>query len=225
MSTPPAVIVFDVNETLSDMSPMARRFTDVGAPAHLAQLWFAGLLRDGFGLAAAGAQRPFADLGADALRTVLHGVDLDRDPSAAVDHIMSGFGELTVHPDVPDGLRALKQSGHRLVTLTNGSTQVSEVLFTNAGVRDQFEALLSVEDAGIWKPAPKAYEYAARTCGTDLSEMLLVAVHPWDIDGAARAGMETAWINRTGVPYPQSLTAPSMQATGLTDLAGRLARP
>lgn len=222
MPTSPSVIVFDVNETLSDMSPMAQRFTDIGAPSQLAPLWFASLLRDGFGLAAAGADRPFADLGADALRTVLHGVDLDRDRQAAVDHVMSGFGELTVHPDVPDGVRALKESGHRLVTLTNGSTKVSEKLFADAGIRDQFDALLSVEDAGIWKPARGAYEYAARTCGTELPEMLLVAVHPWDVDGAARAGMGTAWINRTGVAYPESLTPPSMQATSLTDLAGRL---
>ena len=148
----PSVIVFDVNETLSDMSPMAGRFTDVGAPAHLAKTWFATLLRDGFALTAADASRPFAELGADALRTVLHGVDLDRDVDAAADHVMTGFAELTVHPDVPDGIRALRASGRRLVTLTNGSTTVSERLLGGAGIREEFEALLSVEDAGAWKP-------------------------------------------------------------------------
>jgi hypothetical protein len=44
MSPSPSVIVFDVNETLSDMSPMAGRFADIGAPEHLAKLWFATLL-------------------------------------------------------------------------------------------------------------------------------------------------------------------------------------
>ena len=43
----PTILVFDVNETLSDMSPMGQRFEDVGAPEHLAKTWFAGLLRDG----------------------------------------------------------------------------------------------------------------------------------------------------------------------------------
>ncbi|WP_198597780.1 haloacid dehalogenase type II [Blastococcus atacamensis] len=222
MTSSPSVIVFDVNETLSDMSPMAQRFTDVGAPDHLAKLWFATLLRDGFALTAAGASRPFAELGADALRTVLHGVELDRDLDAAVEHVMSGFGELAVHPDVPDGIRALRASGRRLVTLTNGSTQVSERLLTDAGIRDQFEVLLSVEDAGAWKPARTAYEYAARTCGTDPADMLLVAVHPWDIDGAARAGLATAWIDRAGAPYPQSSTPPSLRVGALTDLAATL---
>jgi 2-haloacid dehalogenase len=223
MTTAPSVIVFDVNETLSDMSPMAGRFSDVGAPGHLAKLWFATLLRDGFALTAAGASRPFAELGTDALRAVLNGVDLDRDVDAAIDHVMSGFAELAVHPDVPDGTRALRASGRRLVTLTNGSTGVSEKLLGDAGIRDQFEALLSVEDAGAWKPARTAYEYAARTCDTDPADMLLVAVHPWDIDGAARAGLATAWIDRNGTPYPQSFTQPSLRATGLTDLAHLLA--
>jgi len=223
MSASPSVIVFDVNETLSDMSPMAERFTDVGAPAQLAKLWFATLLRDGFALTAAGASRPFAELAVDALRTVLRGVDIDRDLDAAIEHVMAGFGQLPVHPDAPDGVRALRASGRRLVTLTNGSTQVSEQLFTQAGIHDQFETLLSVEDAGIWKPARAAYEYAGRVCGTDLADMLLVAVHPWDIDGAARAGLATAWIDRSGTPYPASFTRPSLRATSLIDLAQQLA--
>ncbi|MDK3257372.1 haloacid dehalogenase type II [Blastococcus capsensis] len=222
MSASPSVIVFDVNETLSDMSPMAQRFADIGAPAHLSKLWFASLLRDGFALTAAGASRPFAELGVDGLRTLLRDVDLDRDLDTAVDHVMSGFSQLAVHPDVPAGVRALRASGRRLVTLTNGSTSVSEALLTGAGIRGEFEALLSVEDAGAWKPARVAYEYAARTCGTDPAEMLLVAVHPWDIDGAARAGLATAWIDRAGTPYPESFTPPSRRATGLTDLAEQL---
>jgi 2-haloacid dehalogenase len=222
MSPHPSVIVFDVNETLSDMSPMAGRFADVGAPEHLARLWFATLLRDGFALTAAGAQRPCAELGVAALRTVLRGIELNRDFDAAIGHVMDGFAQLAVHPDVPDGVRALRRSGRRLVTLTNGSTQVAERLFTGAGIREEFEALLSVEDAPAWKPARAAYEYAARACGTDLGDMLLIAVHPWDIDGAARAGMATAWIDRTCAPYPEVFTPPSLTAASLTDLAERL---
>ncbi len=119
---------------------------------------------------------------------MLHGVDLDRDVDAVVDHVVSGFGRLEVHPDVPDGIRALRASGRRLVTLTNGSTTVSEQLLGGVGIREEFEALLSVEDAG-----------------------------------AARAGLTTAWIDRAGTPYPECFTPPAIRATGLTDLADRLA--
>jgi 2-haloacid dehalogenase len=222
MTVSPSVIVFDVNETLSDMSPMAGRFGDVGAPRHLAALWFATLLRDGFAVTAAGGAKTFAELAVSALRTVLHGVALDRDPDDAIAHVMDGFSELGVHDDVPDGVRALRRSGRRLVTLSNGSAQVAERLLGAAGLREEFEALLSVEDAGAWKPAHASYEFAARSCGTEPAEMMLVAVHPWDIDGAARAGMATAWINRSGGPYPEVFTPPTVTAGGLPELASRL---
>jgi 2-haloacid dehalogenase len=224
MPNRPTVVVFDVNETLSDMSPMAERFADVGAERHLAKLWFATLLRDGFALTAAGSSEAFARLGEGVLRQVLADVDLDRGSDDAVAHVMAGFGSLALHPDVVDGVTALRASGLRLVTLSNGSTKVAEALFDAAGVRGEFEALLSVEDAGVWKPARGAYEHAARECGTDLAEMLLVAVHPWDIDGAQRAGMSAAWLNRAGSTYPDYFTDPTHAAASLTDLARTLTR-
>ncbi len=217
-----STLVLDVNETLSDMRPVARRFADLGAPEHLAALWFTGLLRDGFGLAAAGSEARFADLAADSLRSVLHGVPVDRDADAALAHVMDGFRRLEVHPDVPEGVAALREAGFRLVTLSNGPASVAEALLGAAGLRDSFEALLSVEDAGAWKPTRRAYEHAARTCGTDPAEMALVAVHPWDVDGAMRAGMGGVWLDRDGSPYPRVFLEPTVTVRALPDLAGRL---
>jgi len=96
-------------------------------------------------------------------------------------------------------------------------------LFTNAGIRDKFEALLSVEDAPTWKPGKTSYEYAASTCGARPDEMLLTAVHPWDIHGAARAGLATAWINRAGAKYPQYFQEPKLTGQKLPDLVQTLA--
>jgi 2-haloacid dehalogenase len=222
MTQPPSVVVFDVNETLSDMAPMAHRFADVGAPEHLAKLWFATLLRDGFALTAAGAQESFAVLAREGLRLLLPGSTSSSDVEHAVEHIMLGFTTLPVHPDVAQGVRALRAAGLRLVTLTNGATSVAEGLFDRADIRDEFERLLSVDDAGAWKPARAAYEYAARVCGTELGDMLLVAVHPWDIDGAARAGMQTGWLNRAGSAYPSYFTTATYTAASLTELAEQL---
>ncbi len=219
---PPRLLIFDVNETLSDMSPMATRFEDVGAPAHLATSWFAGLLRDGFALTAVGASDSFARIAAESLGICLHGIDLDRSTSEAVSHIMDGFAGLPVHADVPDGIRALGGLGIRLVTLSNGSAAVAEALFDRAGVREPFERLLTVEDAGRWKPAPEAYAYALQQCEVDPEEAMLVAVHPWDIDGASRAGLATAWLNRTGGPYPEYFRAPDLRAASLAELAEQL---
>jgi 2-haloacid dehalogenase len=217
-----SVIVFDVNETLSDMSPMAERFAEIGAPAQLAKLWFATLLRDGFALTAAGGNGAFAKIGAEVLRGLLADAGIGTDPERAVEHVMAGMAGLGLHPDVPEGVRALRAAGYRLVTLTNGSARVAEQLFAPAGLRDQFERLLSVEAAPAWKPARASYHYAATACSTDPGQMLLVAVHPWDIHGAAQAGLRTAWINRAGANYPDYFTPPDYTVASLGELAEAL---
>jgi 2-haloacid dehalogenase len=214
--------VFDVNETLSDMAPLAGRFADVGAPELLAKVWFASLLRDGFALAATGGKDAFSRLARGSLRAVLAGAGLNRAADDATDHILAGFADLSVHPDVPGGVRILRQHGLRLVTLSNGSTDVAERLLGKAGIRGEFEQLLSVDDAGAWKPVHAAYAYAARACGVGAEKMLLVAVHPWDIHGARQAGLLTGWVNRQSAPYPDYFTAPDQQASGLETLAGQI---
>ncbi len=222
MARRPNVIIFDVNETLSDMSPMAERFAQIGAPPWLAKLWFAGLLRDAFALTAVGASEPFARIAEEALRVSLHGLPLNRGTDEAVQYIIDGFGALRVHADIPDGIHALAALGIRLVTLSNGSASVAAELLERTGLRDSFERLLTVENAGIWKPAPGAYAYALQQCRVDPTDAMLVAVHAWDIDGASRAGLATAWLNRTDAPYPGYFKAADIQLGSMTDLAEQL---
>lgn len=218
----PRLLVLDVNETLSDMSPMSARFADVGAPEHLGSLWFAELLRDGFALTAAGGIESFATLGAEALRVRLADQPIDRPLEEAVDHVMQGISELHVHADVVEGVHALADLGIRLVTLSNGSAGVADTLLQRAGVRDRFERLLTVEDTGAWKPALPAYRYALEECGVEPMDAMLVAVHPWDIHGARRAGLATAWIDRTSSRYPSYFAAPDVEAVSLGALADAL---
>ena len=216
----PSALVFDVNETLSDMSPLAQRFADVGAAEHLAATWFASLLRDGFALTSAGVNPAFADIAMDLLRGQLTGQVPN--PEAGVQHIMAGFAELPTHADVVPGIRDLAGLGVRLMTLSNGSTSVADALLRRSGIRTEFEQLLSVEDADLWKPAKTAYAHALQASGLPAGEVMLVAVHPWDIDGAHRAGLRTAWVNRTRRRYPSHFSKPDLEVTSVTDLAGRL---
>lgn len=222
-SPAPELVVFDVNETLSDMSGLSRTFEEIGAPAMLRDVWFAGVLRDGLGLAAAGASGPFAEIASDSLARLL-GAHLAPDEiDAGVERVMDDFRSLPVHPDVTDGILALSAQGRRLVTLSNGAASVAEGLLERAGISDSFEAMLSVEDAGVWKPAAGAYRHALERCGVAADDAMLVAVHPWDTDGAARAGLASAWINRDDRSYPSYFTSPTVQADSLTALASALA--
>jgi 2-haloacid dehalogenase len=215
--TPP-VVLFDVNGTLSDMEPMSQHFEEIGAPPQVAALWFTSVLRDGFALTAVGQNPAFREVAEGALRVVLADQVLNRDPEDAVAHILSSLQGLTVHPDVVEGIRALVSAGFGVALLTNGARATATALLERAGVRDQVLAVLSVEDAPRWKPAAESYAYALDALHREAGEVVLVAVHPGDIDGAARAGLRTAWPNRDGSPYPSVMTAPDHEVPSIADL-------
>ena len=220
----PALIIFDVIETLSDMSPLQQRFEEVGLDAHEATTWFATLLRDGFALTVTGAKPSLASPARGSLEVSLAGHVPEQTLEHAVLHIIESLSGLGVHGDVVDGVTALAEQSRRLATLSNGGTAVAEALFAAAGICDHFDQLRTVEDAPRWKPDQEAYHYALRSCELDEpGEAMLVAVHPWDIEGARSAGLSTAWINRSGVRYPPYFGAPDLQASSVLDLAQQLA--
>ncbi|MBD8870577.1 haloacid dehalogenase type II [Nocardioides donggukensis] len=216
------VVIFDVNETLSDLSPLAGAFEEVGLPGSAVNAWFAAILRDGFALTVHGERPAFADLVGDQVRHQLAAHGVGTDPDEAAGTVLDTFMSLEVHPDVADGLAALAGRGLRLVTLSNGSASVAEGLLERAGLTDHLERFLSVDDAGIWKPAPRAYQHALDACRVSAEEAVLVAVHAWDTDGASRAGLRSAWVNRNGLPYPSAFTAPDLEVADLVELAERI---
>ncbi|KNC19495.1 hypothetical protein AC792_06080 [Arthrobacter sp. RIT-PI-e] len=206
------------------MGRMTQHFEEIGVPPQLSAHWFAAVLRDGFALALAGGNPPFVQVAEDALRSVLVGQLLNRDLDDAVAHVLHALRELPVHEDVPDGIRALAGAGFEIAALTNGSASTAEGLLERAGVREQFSAVLSVEGAPRWKPAPESYAHALQALGRDADDVVLVAAHPWDLHGAARVGFRTAWVDRAGSPYPDAPTPPDLRVTRLTDLVDALAR-
>lgn len=231
-TTGPCVLVFDVNETLSDLSPLRDRLEEVGAPGDTLPTWFAAVLRDGFALTAAGEYADFAELARDTLRGMLaerleragRGGSSTEAAASAAAHVVAGFSELGVHPDVPDGVRALSDAGHRLVTMTNGSAALTDRLLRRAGLRRYFDALLDVSGPRCWKPAPRAYHHALQQSGAGADRAVLVAVHPWDVAGAQSAGLTGAWLHRTApaTAYPDAMGRPRLSARDLNDLARQL---
>jgi 2-haloacid dehalogenase len=218
-----SVLLLDVNETLSDMRPLAARFEEVGLSGELVTSWFASILRDAFALATSGAYADFATLARSAVLSLLalHECQPD-EPEAAADHVVAGVGELPLHEDVQPALQLLSDAGIRVVTLTNGARATTLGLLERAGVAHLVAENLSVDEVGRWKPARQAYHYALARCGVEAAQAMLVAVHPWDVDGAKRAGLRGAWINRGGVPYPSAFREPDVTAPDFVALARRV---
>lgn len=178
------------------------------------------MLRDGFALTAMGDYASFRDIAEALLRELFAGLrGWDGDPGVAADYVLAGFAALDVHADVPGGVRRLHRAGLRLATLTNGAAALTEQLLTRAGVREHFEALLDVNAPRRWKPAAGAYRYALGALDAEPAETLLVAVHPWDVAGARRAGLQAAWLRRGAGGYPAVLGEPTIIAADVRDLA------
>lgn len=214
--------VLDVNETLSDLAPLGDVLERRGLPRGLADTWFASVLRDGFALSVHRQAPSFADLGRQVLRRLLSTGQPSTDPEAVVEEVLSTMQQLGVHPDVPEGLRALAADGHRLITFTNGAAAGAEGLLERAGVRDVVDRCLSVDGLGVWKPHPEAYASCARAIEEEPGALTLVAVHPWDTDGASRAGWRSAYVDRSGAPWPPAFRAPDVTVGSFTDLPAAL---
>lgn len=223
MPQAPSVVAFDVNETLASLESLRERFEERGAAGQLLETWFASTLRDGLALTAAGAYAEFQEVAEAALEAVLSSRnDLSRELNESVDYILAGLQELELHNDVADGMRRLHEAGVRMVTLTNGSAELTQTLLARGGVEDLVERSFSVADVRRWKPAPEPYLYAARECGLPVEEVALIAVHPWDVDGAKRAGLLAGWLQRKSEPYPDFFERPDATGSTLIELADAL---
>ncbi len=217
-ATHPDLLVLDVNETLSDLAPMSAAFIDAGLDGAEVEAWFAGVLRDAFALTVLGDNPSFGEIATAALRVRLAAAG-SPDPAAGAQRVMERFTGLNPHPDVVPGLQAIAATGRRIVTLSNGSADVARALLGATPAGAAVEAYLSVADAGAWKPAARAYAHALDATSVPADRAMLAAVHPWDLEGARRAGLRTAWINRTGAPYPGHLSPADLEASSFVELA------
>jgi len=218
MAARPEAVAFDVIETLMPLEPLRDRLTGLGLPAHLLELWFTRTLRDGIALAATGDYAPFAEVAAQALR-IVSGYQIDQ-PGIA--HVLAGLPELPAHPDVLPAVRLLARAGVRLACLTNGNAAVTAAFAHRAAFGGYMERVISVEEAGTWKPPATVYRHAASVLGVKPGKLALVAAHAWDCHGASRAGLVTGWVSRLEREYSPIFAPPDVVGADLTEVAQRL---
>jgi 2-haloacid dehalogenase len=195
--------LFDVNETVLDMSPLDALLG--GGERRTA--WFTLLIRTALVRTAAGDHRPFGALGLDAAHAL--GVEV------GADELRAAMARLPAHDDVRPGLEALVAAGHEVHALGNSARDLVEEQLAYAGVRDLFAAVHSAEDAGVLKPGGAAYLHALGDA--DPAETWLVAAHDWDVAGARLAGLRTSYVDR-GLAPPLPGLGPDRTVRDLTEL-------
>ena len=219
----PKVIFFDVNETLLDLTAMRSSVGEaLGGRDDLLPLWFSTMLHHSLVDSTTGRFHTFGEIGVASLLMVaeIEGIELTK--AQAKTAIVTPLQSLPPHPDVRDGLQALKNKGYKLVSLTNSSNQGVYTQFKNADLLSYFDERLSVEDINLYKPDTRTYEWAIEKMGIAAEDAMLVAAHGWDIAGAKQAGWQAAFIARPGkVLYPLAI-APDTVVSGLDELVSQL---
>ena len=138
----------------------------------------------------------------------------------AVREFMGVYKGLRPYPDAVDGLRSLSER-YGLVALSNGEQWYLEELLGN-NVPVQFDAIISVDQVGMFKPAPGIYRKAVQRLGCEPGEIMMVAAHAFDILGAQACGFKAAYVNRYRLPTEDSVYQPDIIVDNFVELAARL---
>lgn len=217
------VVVFDVNETLLDLSPIRAGFAEEFGDPAVAGEWFSTLLRLSFVDAVTGDYHPFTELGRAAFDMVASARGVEVDPIRR-DEIVTRIRRLPPHSDVLEGLRRLSGAGIRLAALTNSPLETAVAQLEHAGIAPFLEQIMSVDTVRTFKPAARVYRAAAARLGIPITRMLMVAAHDWDVAGAMAAGAQGAFLARPGKVLSPLQPRPRFQADDLVDLAEAIVR-
>jgi 2-haloacid dehalogenase len=111
---------------------------------------------------------------------------------------MKLYLELEPFPEVPVMLKRLKAAGLKTAILSNGSPDMLRAAVASAGIGDMLDAVLSVEEVGVYKPHPKVYQLAADRLGVAPRAVSFQSSNAWDAYAASAFGMRVVWCNRYG---------------------------
>ena len=214
--------VFDAYGTLFDFNSAPERCRDalgdktdelsaVWRTKQLQYTWLRGLM---------GKHKPFWEVTGDALDFAMQTVDVN--DAGLRQRLMELYYHIDCFPEVPEVLQALKDAGFATAILSNGSPDMLEGAVRHTGIGDLLDAVLSVEDVGVFKPHPSVYDLPTSHFGIIHSDISFQSANAWDAVAAATCGMRVVWCNRYG-QRPERLTAePDVEVTSLRELPGLL---
>ncbi|MFG6531293.1 MULTISPECIES: haloacid dehalogenase type II [unclassified Sulfitobacter] len=220
---PASVIVFDVNETLLDITTLEPLFARLFGNASVLREWFAELILYSQTMTLSGRYAPFGALAGGVLRMVgaNKGVAVTDEDLA---ELKSLIGSMPAHADVAPALRSLQEAGFRLVTLTNSPPSPAPTPLEKAGIAEFFERSFSIDAVAKFKPHPATYQMVAEALDLQTDDLCMVACHLWDTIGAQAAGCQGAFLTRpnNNLIEVQEVPQPHYLSDDLADLAEQI---
>ena len=190
------VLLYDAYGTLWDVHSVMKRCERCwpGKGMAVSQVWRTKQLEATWLRSLMGRYVPFSTVTREALEFACEALGL----SLGMDHqseLMAEYLRLAPFPDVADAL--MRKQAARTGILSNGSPDMLAPLVLHSGLK--FDAVLSVDAAKVFKPAPQAYQIALRHFGVPKERIGFVTSNFWDAAGAKSFGFTVYWINRAGV--------------------------
>jgi 2-haloacid dehalogenase len=222
--------VFDAYGTLFDVAAAAReaasepgREAFAGLWQKVAADWRAKQLQYTWLRAVSGDHTDFWEVTQNGLDWALEAAGLEKDRALRA-RLLALYFELSAYPEVPAMLAKLKEDGFHTAILSNGEPRMLQGAVESAGVAAHLDAVLSVEDVGVFKPHPRVYELVGKRFETGPEEVLFVSSNGWDAAHATGFGFQTVWVNRSQEPMDRLPWQPGHVLHDLTTIPEIAAR-
>ena len=228
MSTPPKsirAVVFDAYGTLFNVHSVVEtcELLFPGKGGTLSQLWRSKQLEYSWLRSLMGRYVDFNQVTRESLQFACESLGLPFS-DLAVTRLNDAYRRLALFDDT---LPVLQQLQHSLplvkrAILSNGATEMLNAVVTHNNIGKFFDAVISADEIGIFKPAPSVYQLCSDRLGVAPSEIAFVSSNGWDAAGAKAFGFTTFWINRPSGPVEQLGVKPDQLLKSLAELLDQI---
>jgi 2-haloacid dehalogenase len=210
--------VFDAYGTLFDFASAAESCRDIlgNTTETLTTLWRNKQLQYTWLRSLQGRHTDFWQITGDALDYALDTLELDR--PGLRERLMGLYLQLDAFPDVRPVLDRLRRAEIRLAILSNGTPDMLAAVIEHAGLEDVFDAVLSIEEVGVYKTHPSTYQLAVDRLELQARAISFQSSNAWDAYAAAAFGMRVVWCNRYGQRPERLPGKPDAEVASLAEL-------
>ncbi len=213
-------VVFDAYGTLFDLNgPVEKLSSTIGArSAEFAAAWRQKQLDYSWLRSLTGHHADFWAVTREALDFTLASFEISE--AGLADELMTLYLKLDAFEDVAAALTSLRSKNRRLAILSNGSPSMLDSLLRHSGLEKSFEAVLSAEEVGIYKPSRRVYRLALQRLHiADAASICFVSANGWDVHGAALFGFQAVRLARQNIIDERLPGKPAATVTSLLQLA------